>query len=209
MLEIIFANAIETVRTACLVSVRIPHNRLQQSRRPLDALATVRTAAGADLEVLDFLAPAGESNFKIELISAGKILRGAVERDESRHIDGQALFDIGRFQHGALDADDAMCRRGRKPDRGQRAGRAIRPNTGVDADAHILARRRLNRPFDNIRLRASKHDGCEKNKSRAEPVSYHGGRPLSVALLNPFEAPFTVSFHQLFHDRCHDLVDQL
>ena len=62
-------------------------------------------------EMLNFLAPAGESDFQLELVGAGEILRGAIKSHEGRHVDRQTLFDIGGFEHGALDADGAVRRR--------------------------------------------------------------------------------------------------
>ena len=98
--------------------------------------------------MLNFLALAGKCNFQLELVGAGEIRRRAIKSHEGRHVDRQTLFDIGRFEHGALDADGAVRRRLGEPNSRQRTGGAIRPNAGVDADAHILAGRRPERAID-------------------------------------------------------------
>ena len=91
-----------------------------------------------------------QTDFQFKIVGAAVVRAGPIKRDECRHLDCKALFDVGRFQRAALDIDAAVRRRRGKPDRRQRPGRAIRTNVGEDAGAHVTARRRLELTFDDV-----------------------------------------------------------
>jgi hypothetical protein len=76
-----------------------------------------------------------QTDFQFKIIGAAVVRAGTIKRDNSRHFDRRALFDVGRFQRTALDSDAAVRRRRGEPGRRQRPGRAIRTNVGEDAGA--------------------------------------------------------------------------
>jgi hypothetical protein len=70
--------------------------------------------------MLQLFAASGKAHFQFKSIVALEILASAIEGDESRHVDRQALLDIGRFERRAAHGDGAMFRRDGEPDRRQR-----------------------------------------------------------------------------------------
>jgi hypothetical protein len=98
-------------------------------------------------------------------------LASAIEGDESRHVDRQALLDIGRFERRAAHGDGAMFRRDGEPDRRQRPGSVIGTNTAVDADAHLAPRRSLDFPIYGIVLAVSSAGPAQQSR-RGKPSSY-------------------------------------
>ena len=120
------------------------------------------------MKMLPLFAASGKAHFQFKAIVALEILAGAIEGDESRHVDRQALLDIGRFEHRAAHGDSAMSRRNGEPDRRQRPGRAIGTNTAVDADAHLAPWRSLDFPFYGIVLAVN---------GTAAGQQSHGGKP--------------------------------
>src|SRR5208282_3190010 len=142
----------------------------------LDALSATWIVGDIDLKVLKPLAASGKADFQLELVRAVEVPRGAIESDEGWHVDAQALFEIGRLERAALDADGAVRWRGHKPNRRQRTRGTIRPNVGVDADPHVAARRRL--ALKPIGLRVSDEDG-EGQDPGGEPASAHRQREIT------------------------------
>src|SRR5487761_1052906 len=65
----------------------------------LDALAACDTHP----KILNLLAAAGERDFQFEFVGAVEIRRGTIKSAEGRHVDRQALLDVGRLERGALD----------------------------------------------------------------------------------------------------------
>jgi hypothetical protein len=45
------------------------------------------------------------TDFQFKNVGAAVVRRGTIKRDKSRHIDRQALFDVGRRERAALDSD--------------------------------------------------------------------------------------------------------
>src|ERR1700689_1836420 len=105
------------------------------------------------MEALDLFATIRPGNFQGELIAAAEIERRAIECDEGWRLGGEALLEIGSFEHAAFDGHSPV-RGGRgKPDRRQGAGGTIRANIGVDADPKVLSRRGFEFPLGDISLR--------------------------------------------------------
>jgi hypothetical protein len=129
------------------------------------------------MKTLELFAAAGKAHFQFEAIVALEILAleilaGAIERNESRHFDGQALLDISRFEHCATHSDGAVFRRNGEPDRRQRTGSAIGANAAVDADAHLAPRRSLDFPVYEIVLAVNSAGAAAQQSRRGEPSCY-------------------------------------
>ena len=106
-----------------------------------------------DPEVLQLLAAVRPSDFQQELVGAAKFGCSMIERDKGWNLGRKALLDIGRLQRAALDVNKAVRRRGGEPDCGQRSRGAILLDVGIDANAGITARRRLDLAFNDAPLR--------------------------------------------------------
>ena len=91
------------------------------------------------MKTLQLFAAGGKAHFQFEAIVALEILldvlASAIERDERRRFDRQALFEISRFEHRATHGDGAVFGRNGEPYRRQRTGSAIRANAAVDGRA--------------------------------------------------------------------------
>lgn len=124
------------------------------------------------MKTLQLFAARGKAHFQFKAIVALEILAGAIKGDESRHVDRQALFDIGCFEHRAAHGDGAMFRRNGEPDRRQRPGSAIGTNTTVDADAHLARPRGLDFPIYGIVLAVSSAGAAQQSR-HGEPSSYY------------------------------------
>ena len=105
------------------------------------------------------LRPPGQVTSSRNSSVPSKFGRSVIERDERRHLGRKTLLEIGRLQRAALDVNNAVRRRGDEPDCGQRARGAVRLDVGVDADAGITARRRLDLAFNDVSLRVRRERG--------------------------------------------------
>jgi hypothetical protein len=136
-----------------------------------NSLSTVWRIRNVDMKTLDLFAAGGKAHFQFEAIVVLEVLAGAIERNESRHFDGQALLDISRFQHRATHRDGAVFGRNGEPYRRQRTSSAIGTNAAVDADAHLAPRRSLDFPVYRIVLAVTSANPAQQSR-RGEPRYY-------------------------------------
>jgi nucleotide-binding universal stress UspA family protein len=129
---------------------------MSHQSKELDTLAAAGTSRDIHAEMLELLTAARQTEFKHELVGAAVVFGGAIEGDERRHFGGEALLEIGRLEHAAPDVYGAMRGRRDEPDGRQRTRSTIRPNVGVDADTHVLARHGLYLALDRIALRVGR-----------------------------------------------------
>src|SRR5579862_2173219 len=125
-----------------------------------------------------------QSDLQFEIVGATVLRACAVKRNERRHFNRQALFDVGRFQRAALDSDAAVRRRRGQPDRRQRPRRAIRTDVSEEAGAYVAARRRLELTLDDIILilRVSRERAGQQKYRSSEFASSHLRAPLGGPL---------------------------
>ena len=158
--------------------------------RELDAHAGATT--NVDMEALDLFATIQPGNFQGELIAAAEIERRAIERDEGWRLGGEALLEIGGFEHAAFDGHSTVRRRRGKADCRQRTGSTIPANISVDADPKVLSRRGFEFPLGDIslRLRGNDRQAAEDTERKPRParcaareaLRVHGSHPRRLRL---------------------------
>jgi hypothetical protein len=137
----------------------------------LDSLSIIWAIRKADMKTLHLFAAAGEAHFQFEAIIALEVLTGAIERDESRHFDRQALFDVSCFEHRTTHRDGAVFGRNGEPYRRQRTGGAIGTNAAIDADAHLAPRPSLDFAIYGVALAVAIANAAQQSR-RGEPCYY-------------------------------------
>jgi hypothetical protein len=136
-----------------------------------NALSVISAIRNADMKTLQLFAAGGKAHFQFEPIVALEILASAIERDESRYFDRQALLDISRFEHRATHGDGAVFGSNGEPYRRQRTRGAIGANATVDADAHLAPGRSLDFPIYGIVLAVNRACAAQQSR-RGEPCRY-------------------------------------
>ena len=119
----------------------------------LDSLPVGHRVRYADVETLKLFATVGRSNFQFEWIDTVEILDGAIKRDQCRHLDREALLQVGCLEQRALDPNGAVLRRNGESDRGQRTETAIGANAGVNPNTRFASCRNFNVALDRVGLR--------------------------------------------------------
>src|SRR5579863_6232771 len=133
----------------------------------LNTLPAGPIAGDGHVETLDRTVSAGRIDLQHERIGTAIAVGGTIEDDECRHLGGETLFEVGSFEHAALDAHRPMFRRRRQPDRRQRSRCAIGPNIDVNGNAYVFARRR----FDLAHRSRMRDDAGQAEERERETIS--------------------------------------
>jgi len=144
---------------------RVETNKRSMLFLASDAATGARRFRHHHLDAFAPLAAVRRADLQLERVGPAEIGRCVIEGNERGRFDGETLLDIGRSQRSALDGDGAVRRRGRQPDRRQRARRAIGPDISEDSDAHIVSRRHFQLTFGPI-LCAGGGCDCAQHRDR-------------------------------------------